>query len=59
MARRLLGAPVPMRQPPPLVRWVYRRMDRVIETGRFPWERPNPALRRPGGLHSISVGERR
>jgi len=58
MARRLLGAPVPTRQPPALVRWVCRRMDRVIETGRFPWERPDPA-RSPGRLRDVSIAERR
>jgi glycosyltransferase involved in cell wall biosynthesis len=59
MARRLRGAPGPMRRPPALVRWACRRMERVIETGRFPWERPDPALRRPGRLREVSLAERR
>jgi hypothetical protein len=55
MARRFLGAPDPMRRPPALVRWMCRRMERVIETGRFPWERPDPALQHPGRAPDVSV----
>lgn len=59
MARRLVGAPVPMHRPPALVRWVCRRLSRVIETGRFPWERLEPGLRRPGLVGDVSIAERR
>jgi glycosyltransferase involved in cell wall biosynthesis len=59
MVRRLLGTPVSVQEPPALVRWMCRRLERVIETGRFPWERPDPALRRPDPRRPVVIAERR
>lgn len=44
---RLPGQPAPESALSP-VGWAYRLMNRLIETGRLPWEwTPDPALRRP------------
>jgi glycosyltransferase involved in cell wall biosynthesis len=38
------------------VRWAYRLMDRLIETGQLPWERADPAMRRPVLLPGAPTG---
>lgn len=47
MARRMLGLSALTRRPSLLVRSARRLLGPVIETGRFPWEPANPALRQP------------
>jgi glycosyltransferase involved in cell wall biosynthesis len=46
MGRRLLGLPVTSRRPPLVARWGRRATARIFETGGYPWEMPDPGLRR-------------
>jgi GT2 family glycosyltransferase len=54
MACRLLWPGAPVREPSALARWMCRRMDHILETGRLPWERSDPVLRRAVGLADVS-----